>query len=195
MFKILVIDDEELVRKGIVQGTDWDSMGCCVVGEAENGEEGLAAIHRLQPDLLICDIRMPRMDGLQLLEKLREERNDVPVIFLTAYSDFHYAQKALRFAASDYLLKPFEDGELEKAVRTVKEKALEDQGSQNPEEDLMGYFALTKGDKSKYVQEALTYITEHYNEPDISVKSIAESLGLSDGHLSHIFKKETDYTI
>ena len=124
-----------------------------VVAEAANGEEGLEAIHKYRPDLVICDIRMPKMDGIEMVTELRNEGNETYVIFLTAYDDFAYAQNAVKLGASDYLLKPFEDG------------------------------------------EAMNYIMEHYADSDIGVRKIAESLGLSEGHLSHTFKKETEYTI
>ena len=74
------------------------------------------------PELMICDIRMPKMNGLEMLKKLREEKNPVQVIFLTAYSEFSYAREALKLYAFDYLLKPFEDGELESAILRAKER-------------------------------------------------------------------------
>ena len=197
MFKILVVDDESLVRKGIVMETDWNALGCMVVAEASNGEEGLEAARRYRPDLIICDIRMPKMDGIEMLTRLREEGNEAYVIFLTAYSDFSYAQSAIRLSASDYLLKPFEDGELEKTVLAIRNtlEAKKQEGDTAHEQDVLSHSTIRKGEKSKYVTEALNYIKDHYGEYDISVRKIAESLGLSEGHLSHIFKKETDYTI
>ena len=85
MYKVIVIDDETLVRRGIVMETDWQALDCMVVAEADNGIEGLEAIRKYHPDLLICDIRMPQMDGIEMLKQLRAEGNDVSVIFLTAY--------------------------------------------------------------------------------------------------------------
>lgn len=197
MLKILVVDDELLVRNGIVMETNWEAVECEVVAEAANGLEALDAVHKYNPDLIICDIRMPQMDGLEMLEKLRAEGNEVYVVFLTAYNDFQYAQKALRLSASDYLLKPFTDGELEQTILQVKAKLEQKQTDRNEtkEEDVLSQLALKRGDKSKYVTEALNYISENYGNQEISVGIIAESLGLSEGHLSHIFKKETDYTI
>lgn len=194
MLKVVVIDDEDLVRKGIVLEVDWQSIGCMVVGEASNGEEGLEAVHKYSPDLIITDIRMPKMDGIEMLKQLRDENNQVNVIFLTAYSDFTYAQNAIKLLAADYLLKPFEDGELENAVLRVKQRLDENTKKNTPqkqEPELM----LKKGDKSKYVMEAMEYIAKHYSDNELSISLVAESLGISEGHLSHIFKKETDYTI
>ena len=73
MLKVVVVEDEELVRKGIVLTVDWAGAGCAVVGEAANGEEGLEVIRRYRPDLIVTDIRMPKLDGIEMLRRLREE--------------------------------------------------------------------------------------------------------------------------
>lgn len=106
MLKVVVVEDEELVRKGIVLTVDWAGEGCAVVGEAANGEEGLEVIRRYRPDLIVTDIRMPKLDGIEMLRRLREEGNRAHVVFLTAYSDFSYAQSALRTTCSS----PFTTG-------------------------------------------------------------------------------------
>lgn len=190
MLKVVVVEDEELVRRGIVLSVDWASVDCAVVGEAANGEDGLEVIRRYRPDLIITDIRMPRMDGLEMIRRLREEGNEAYAVLLTAYSDFSYAQSAVRLGASDYLLKPFHDGELERIIRRIQ--------SRENEERLALYSAptdLTVRGSSRYVMEALHYIAGHYHEPDIGVSGIAHSLDISESHLSHIFKKETSYTL
>lgn len=193
MIKVLVVDDEEVVRRGIVMETDWKKLDCVVIAEAENGVEGLEAARKYHPDLIICDIRMPKMTGIEMMQTLREEGNQAFVIFLTAYSDFAYTRSAIKLSAVDYLLKPFEDGELEKAVWEMKNKNTKKSSEEDKEEDYL--LKLPKGDKSKYVAEALAFIDEHLGDADLSVGMITEHLGLSEGHLSHIFKKETSYTI
>lgn len=190
MLKVLVVDDESVVRKGIVLGVDWASMGCVVVGEATNGEEGIAAVERYNPNLIITDVRMPRMDGIEMMFYLRKHGCRAHVIVLTAYSDFDYARSALQFGAVDYLLKPFRDQELTAAIARVRQK--EDEQSGLSPQDML---PLVKGDKSKYVLQALNYIAEHYQDNDLSITPIARSLGVSESHLSHVFKKETSYTI
>lgn len=194
MLKVLVVDDEKLVRKGIVLGVDWLALDCMVVAEASNGLEGLEAAQKFNPDLIITDIKMPKMDGIEMLKLLRETNKEVHVIFLTAYSDFSYAQRAVKLSASDYLLKPFQDGELEETVMRVQKKIV-DERKQNDSSIKEVSIMLKKGDKSKYVMEAIDYVASHYNDRKMSVDTIAESLGISGGHLSRIFKKETDYTI
>ena len=126
MIKVIVVDDERFVRMGIVGETDWASLGCEVVGEAENGLDALELVHEKNPELMICDIRMPKMNGLEMLKKLREEKNPVQVIFLTAYSEFSYAREALKLYAFDYLLKPCDEEELaavmEEAMRLLEQE-------------------------------------------------------------------------
>ena len=190
MLKVLIVDDEDLVRRGIVLGVDWAARGCVVVGEASNGEEGIAAVERYSPNLIITDVRMPRMDGIEMMKQLRQKGCKAHVIILTAYSDFSYARSALQFGADDYLLKPFRDQELIAAIDKVRQKERE-LTALTPQDTL----PLVKGDKSKYVLQALEYIAAHYSDQDISITSIASHLGVSEGHLSHVFKKETSYTI
>ena len=190
MLKVLVVEDEELIRRGIVLAVDWAALGCVVVGEAANGEEGLEAVERLAPSLIITDLKMPRMDGIEMLRQLRERGSRAYVIILTAYDSFEYAQSALRLGAVDFLLKPFHDGDLENAVMNVQKRFAAETEAEEP-----ALISLKKGDKSRYVLEAMDYIGEHYADSGIGVGSIAAHLGISEGHLSHTFKKETDYTI
>ena len=194
MLKVLVVEDEEMIRKGIVLAVDWAALDCVVVGEAANGEEALEAVEKYDPSLIITDLKMPKMDGIEMIQALRERGNNALVIVLTAYDSFSYAQSALRLGAVDFLLKPFHDGELERSVTALRQRINSSAGKGNQARPLP-FPGLKKGDKSKYVLEAMAYIGEHYNDPRISVGLIAGHLGISEGHLSHTFKKETDYTL
>ena len=192
MYKVVVVEDERLVRQGIVMETEWARIDCVVVGEAENGEEGYEIIKKYSPDLVITDIRMPKMTGQEMMEKLKGEEILPYVIFLTAYDDFAYAQQAIRLNTVDYLLKPFKDGQLEETVRTLLEHSIRQRGEQNEKTPEL---QLKKGDKSKYIVDAMAYIDANYANPDLSVKAVAESLRISEGHLSHLFRKETNFTV
>ena len=157
-----------------------------------SGGEIRISAYRAEEDLIVTDIRMPKLDGIEMLRRLREEGNRAHVVFLTAYSDFSYAQSALKLGAADYLLKPFHDGELEETIARIRSRAQ----AAAPAASAAPVLPEGQGpEKSKYVREALAYLSEHYNDPDISVSSVARSLGVSDGHLSHVFKKETSYTL
>ena len=194
MNRVVVVEDETMARKGIILTIDWSALGCVIVGEAANGEEGAALVERLSPDIVVTDVKMPRMDGVEMIAKLRENGCQTKFIILTAYSDFKYAQSALRLGVSDYLLKPLKDGELEAAVRHIQgqEEARE---TKEAEEQDMPVIRLSsvKNTKNKYVEQAVQQIREHYQE-DINISTVAGELEISEGYLSRVFKKETDYT-
>ena len=192
MLKVVIVEDEELVRQGIVLAVDWAGMDCVVVGEAKDGVEGMKVITDRKPDLVITDVKMPYMDGVMMIEQLKEQQCKSQFIILTAYSDFSYAHSALKLGVTDYLLKPFEDEELEQAVAKARQR-LNEQHTLKETETPLFRFDVDKGAKSKYIEEAIVYIRNHYNE-ELTSGSVADSIGLSEGYLSRTFKKETSYT-
>jgi len=188
VYKVLIVDDEAVVRSGIALGVDWAQMGCVVVGEASGGREGLAMALRHRPDLIVADIRMPGMDGIQMLTALRANGCGAKVIMLTAYNDFTYVQSALRLGAADYLLKPFRDQDL---AATVARLLRRESAAKAPEPEAL---PVQRG-QNKYVQEAIQYVAAHYGDDDIGITAIAAYLSVSEGYLSHVFKKETSCTV
>lgn len=203
MLKVVVVEDEEFVRKGIILTIDWEAMGCQIAGEASDGKSGLDLIRFVKPDIIIIDIRMPYMTGIEMLTQLRSEGNNVQAVILTAYSDFSYAQKAVKLGAADYLLKPFHDEELETVIKRLAEKCKKSDTpvlseKMLPEEKRI-QDSLQKvynaGSQSKYIMEIISYIANNYANSDISIQSIADSLKLSQSHLSHTFKNETGTTL
>ena len=195
MYKVVVVEDEEIARKGIIFTINWEALNCMIAGEAANGEEGAAVIRRLSPDIIVTDLKMPRMDGVEMIQMLRCEGNRAKFIILTAYGDFKYAQSAVKLGVSDYLLKPLKDGDLEQAVtRIIAQLEERDQIRQKEEEETPVFrFNAGRKAKNKYVEQAIKYICEHYKE-DINISTVAEQLQISEGYLSRVFKKETDYT-
>lgn len=126
MVTMLVVDDEYYIRKGIRETIDWASVDVCIVGEAGDGEEGLELASNFKPDLILMDINMPFVDGLEMMERLREEQLDCGVIVLSGYDEFEYAQKAIQYGVMDYLLKPVDKESLTqtvaKAARAIRER-------------------------------------------------------------------------
>ena len=193
MYKVVVVEDEEIARKGIIFTINWEALNCMIAGEAANGEEGAEVIRRLSPDIIVTDLKMPRMDGVEMIQMLRSEGNRAKFIILTAYGDFKYAQSAVKLGVSDYLLKPLKDGDLEQAVTHII--AQMEEGDRIREEEVTPLFRFNadRKAKNKYVEQAIKYIREHYKE-DINISTVAEQLQISEGYLSRMFKKETDYT-
>lgn len=109
MYKLLIVDDEVWIRERLRYTIDWESIGIQVIGEACDGEEALELCTTLEPDIIITDIRMPCIDGLEFIKRLREGKSNAKVIIISGYSDFEYAQRAIKLGAFDYVLKPVED--------------------------------------------------------------------------------------
>ena len=120
MIKLLIVDDEAEIRKGIKNKIQWEENGVIVCGEAENGLEAIEMINRLHPDILLVDIRMPVMNGLELIEYISSYNPDIKSVILSGHDDFSYAQKALKLGARDYLLKPCMPAQILETVLKVK---------------------------------------------------------------------------
>ncbi len=108
MYKVIIIDDEPLIRKGLMKIINWNSYGFNIIGDAENGIDGYRKICSLNPDLCIIDIKMPGMDGLELIEKIKNRNIDTKIIILTGYPEFEYAQRAIDLGVDTYILKPID---------------------------------------------------------------------------------------
>lgn len=109
MLKILVADDDKIIREGLKLIIEESNPEYKVVGEASNGIQALAAIENLKPDVLVVDINMPEMDGIELIKKLRSSQNTISVIVLSGYDEYRYVRESMRQGAMDYLLKPVDD--------------------------------------------------------------------------------------
>ncbi|QOS79132.1 response regulator [Paenibacillus sp. JNUCC31] len=113
MLKVLLVDDEMYVRKGMHELINWDELHMEIIGEAENGLEALNMVECLQPDVVITDIRMPILDGLELIRAVEKLPHLEPVfIIISGYHDFKYAQQAIKYGVHDYILKPIDDEEM-----------------------------------------------------------------------------------
>ena len=117
-----IADDEIAIRNGLKCIIDWESLGFSLCGEAGNGEDALRDITQLSPDLVLMDIRMPRMSGLDTVRSLRAEGFHGHIIILSGYSDFKYAQEAIRSGVDFYLTKPIDADELYDAIVHVREQ-------------------------------------------------------------------------
>jgi len=122
MYKVCIVDDEPFIIEGLYDAVDWPAFGLEVVGTAENGEEALALIREKPVDLLVTDIAMPYMDGLELIRRAREFRPELKVVILSGYNEFDYLKEGMRLGIENYLLKPINIKELNDTLRTTVEK-------------------------------------------------------------------------
>ncbi len=120
LYRIILVDDEEEVRKSIIQKIDWKAVGFQVVGDAENGEDALEKVELLDPDVVLTDIRMPYMDGLTLAEKIRQRCPLMKIVIFSGYDDFEYAKRAIKLNVTEYILKPVNVEELTAILKRIK---------------------------------------------------------------------------
>lgn len=204
MVKIVVVEDEMLVKKGLILTTDWQKFNCEVVGEASNGMEGIEVIQNMNPDIVITDVRMPGLDGIKMIETLKDKGCKSEFIIISGYSEFEYARKAVKLGVRDFLVKPIDDEDLYNALyntcQEVHNKKMLDK-IQNKMDDITDsrvmlfkeYIIPEQEDSSDYTAKAIKYIKHNYQN-DITLKSASESLYISESYLSRVFKANVGQT-
>lgn len=199
MYKVVIIDDEPIIVRGLQKAIKWEEIGCSVVGTAANGIEGIEVIKREKPDILISDISMPGMDGLSMIAALKSEFASMEITILTGYRDFDYAQQAIKLGVCRFLLKPSKMDELEEAVTVMlenlknktKEEALEKAGNDEDESKEMGTEEVLDSAASSFiVKNALAFIEENYKER-LKLADVADNVYVSQWHLSKLLNKYT----
>lgn len=120
MLKVVLVDDEDIIREGIVKGVNWNDLGMVVVGTAEDGEQALEVIENTRPDIIITDIKMPFIDGLELVGRIKPVYPEMYIIIISGHDEFQFAQKAIKLGAYDYILKPIELDYLKELLIKIK---------------------------------------------------------------------------
>ncbi|MGN1313572.1 MAG: response regulator, partial [Lachnospiraceae bacterium] len=183
MYKVLLVDDEKYISRGLEMGVDWKSINVNTIYTAQNGAQALSLIHKKKPDVVVTDIRMPGMNGLELIQAAKVEYPDLPFIILSGYPDFAYAQKALQYGVFRYLLKPFDLIELTECIRLL----LDTLPHKEPDFDTG---ELTAPSLNPTIQGILTFIEDNLTK-EITIEMLSNSFGLTPNYLSSLFKKET----
>lgn len=202
MLKVVIVEDEDIIRKGLIYTFDWLSMECVIAGDASDGLEGLELIREHKPDLVITDIKMPVMGGLEMLEKASRFHQFHSVI-LTSYSEFEYAKQAISLKVFEYLLKPIDEEKLKNIIDNVKryvnqQKVYGDLVEKaKPGESIslvdIDVYVFSNNKLNYYVSEAIKQIKLSYHQK-ISIESISSDLGVSPSYLSRKFKEATSQT-
>lgn len=188
-YRVIIADDEPLARAGVASIIDWEAHGCTVVGVAENGSVAWDMIEELEPDIVITDIKMPLISGLELAGRVYDKGMQLPVfILLTSYEDFGFARLAVSYQVVDYLVKLelTQDtllAALEHAAARINHLRIEDGTravAQSEEDDMASAHPVVNNVKA-YIDE---HLTEH-----LSLSSVAQAVGISPGYLSSLFSK------
>ncbi|WP_413378117.1 response regulator transcription factor [Alkalihalobacillus sp. 1P02AB] len=190
MFQLLIADDEYDIRMGLSTYFPWENIGFEVAGAAANGKEALSILSEKKVDVLLCDIRMPEISGLDLAKELRKNKPELIIIFLSGYKEFEYAQKAMEYGVRRFLLKPTKQAELLETFKEVKKDL--DKNNQFAiiesllPEDLLPYIKQTP---NKTIQLINEYVHQSFGEA--SLDAAAEQAGMSATYLSTFFKEKT----
>ena len=136
MYRVMIVDDEPAIRKGLLSFIPWQSLDCEVAFTASDGKEAIENIALSNPDIIITDVKMPEMDGIELSKRLHFDYPQKKVIILTAYSDFEYSQSAIKYDVVDFVLKPTSMDKLMEAIEKAKFKIKKDRENANKIEKL-----------------------------------------------------------
>lgn len=176
--RVLLVDDEIMIREGFKKLFDWEEHDCEVAGEAADGMEALAQIDMLHPDIVIMDINIPIINGLKVIQMSRIKHPEMAFIIVSGYDDFAYCREALRLQITDYILKPVNYEEFGNCIDNLKismfEKRAADGKEENREHTIIGI---------------VRYMQEHMTE-EISLNTLAEQFHLSAQYISQLFKNE-----
>ncbi|KIL42172.1 hypothetical protein SD70_03165 [Gordoniibacillus kamchatkensis] len=193
--KAILIDDEDWIREGLAEHLDWKEMGIELCGAFGDGAQALAYTLNAEVHLILTDIRMPNMTGLELIASLKEhaarkpELDRVKIVFLSGYDEFAYAQQALRFGAVDFLLKPAEAEDIEQALLRAKSLWLRE--STAPPDSSRSRSADAETEPVSYIiKKALSIVNQRYTE-DLQLAQVAEEVFVTPNYLSRLFKQET----
>lgn len=165
MYTVIVVDDEEDIRHGIVRSIAWECLGFHVIGEAANGLRAVSLIEALAPDVVLTDIRMPGMDGVELMRYVRENHPQTQVVILSGYSDFTYMQSAIEHNAATYLLKPTDITQFESVFQTIRDRLDQEKSQREVQEKSAVYLRnaqltqLLQGKKTS--AEEISVLLEH----------------------------------
>lgn len=188
MHKVLIADDEQYIRDRMANHMPWAEMGFEVVGRADCGETAWQAVRESSPQVVLTDIRMPNLNGLELAERIMAKYPRTKVVIMSAYDDFKYAQEAIRLGVKGYLLKPVLKDELVSLFQTISRELSVEQA--HPGSRMRVHEVKIWNERNPYIAKAKRYIEEHYEEP-IRLEHVAERLHVNPNYFSSIFKRET----
>jgi len=185
VFTALIVEDEERIRKGLRKLMEEHVGGFQVIAEGCNGKEGLELFEKYLPDIVVTDVRMPRMDGLEMLQRIRNKQSNVPVIILSGHDEFEYVRKALRSSVVDYLLKPIDHTEFARALQ----KARTTLSALDTVSDTQKETELSEGEANRIIRRIKELIQQNLDK-EFTLQNVSEEIKLNYNYLSSLFKEK-----
>jgi len=187
--KLLIVDDEKIILNGLMN-LNWAEIGIDVLISADNGESAFNHLRTEEPDILLSDIDMPGMSGLQLAEKVKEFGMDTKVILLSGYDSFAFAQQAIRYNVFEYLLKPCSMKDIMNSVKRAEDDLLRSRENHSISEN--HYDSIVRNDADAgTISQILDYIEKNYMH-EVTLKSMGGELHYSTTYLSKLIKDKTN---
>ena len=178
MIKVLIVEDEIGTRNLLKIIVKWEELHMKIIGEASNGREALFHMEKELPDLVVTDIKMPVMNGIELAEEIMKKYPSVKVIIITAYDEFKFAQQAIRAGAADFILKPMKRQEVKEGLLKVS-----------------GQIEKAEESSTDVMEQVRNYLEEHFAESELSLSAVAEIFFLNPSYLSRAFRKRHGMTL
>lgn len=196
MYRVLLVEDDSAMRFIYSKMKTWTTCGFKIAQQASNGKQALEILEKQSFDLIFTDIRMPFVDGIELLRKLNALKNTTPVIFASSYDEFEYARQGLILGAFDYLLKPVNEKKMEEVLERLKQHLqIKKENEEKIEPAVLSIFGEigVSSDTDKLVHQVALYFSEHYGEI-FTIDEIAEFHGYSKDYFGKIFKQHFGMT-
>lgn len=193
MIKVLIAEDENLIRKKLLHFIDYDALGMVVVADVANGVSGVELIKKYKPDIVLADINMPEKDGLDMIKETLDY--DYIAIIISGYDYFSYAQRALKYGVTDYLLKPISLDDLNEALLNAREIIYKKRSVISRNSDIENAIDISTDEaiKDSTVVEMINFIKSNYQDK-ISISDLSKKLAYSESMLNRKFKKEVHIT-
>lgn len=190
MYSLLIVEDEELIRTGIKRLVPFQELGIDDVWEAENGEEGLNLFLAHRPDIVLLDINIPKLNGLDFARKAKEANPASRIAVITGYDYYEYAVSALKIGIDDYVLKPVSKNDVHEVLHKLVGK-LHEERQQNEWRSIFNEYKAMHGiqDASDIRGAIARVVEDNIANPDFSLAILADQQGFSTGYMSVLFKK------
>ena len=191
---LLIVDDEPIVLQGILNGVQWELLRFQNVYTSQSVEEARETLDQAKIDVLLTDIELTGSSGLDLIEWVNKTHPGIMCIVLSCHDEFNFAQRAVRLACADYVLKPVPYEILTETLKKTIDRVIAQQGRSAMEDYGKAYFTYLKGEKNRQPEEdpvdaSLRYIKAHISE-ELSVEQLAKLVSVSPRHLSRLFQKK-----
>ncbi|MFB9278709.1 response regulator transcription factor [Cohnella cellulosilytica] len=189
MYNLVIVEDDQQIRTGLSTYFPWSDIGFDMVGSFENGSLALDYIKANKVDIILSDIRMPVMGGIELAAELEQANRKIAIVFLSAYESFAYAQQAVNLGVKYYIVKSTKFDDLVIAFRKVKKELDEKDGLNNMVDPMYDDADQENKLENLKIRRIKSLIEENYM--DASLSSIAEQLKMNQNYLSRLFKEKT----